>query len=124
MHMSKRRLSILEEKAKLIKDEIERKKQELMQREKTFLLLNRILEEHYPEHGWCKLSKKERLRIFNKPGPRGTVKQTECGVPIHIPSMKKEDILHREFVRLVIDVIWDELERRRNQRRQKSKIIN
>jgi len=50
--MSKRRLSILEEKAKLIKDEIERKKEELKSKEEMFCCLNQFMEDVYPGHRW------------------------------------------------------------------------
>jgi len=110
------RINKLEEKAKSITDVMLRKKAEFKQREEYFHFLNQVMKRCHSEHGWCKLPMKERLRIYNKKGPTGTVKMTKCGLPVHIPSKKKEDILFRDANRLLIDALHQELKRRRKLR--------
>jgi len=114
-----RRLNNLEERVKPMMDEIEKHKIELKQKEKLFNLLNLVMEERYPEHGWCKFSKEERLRIYNKPSRRGIYENTHSLIPIFGPSKDKEDRLFIEAVRLLIDCIGDELSRRKEEKYSK-----
>ena len=110
--MSKRRLSILEEKAKLIKDEIERKEEELRSKEEMFCCLNQFMKELYPRHQWCKLSLTERRRIYFEE-PKGTYDFTNRLLPKFIPYNKIESDLLGEVIRLYADVIKKEILRRR-----------
>jgi len=112
------RLNRLEQRVKPLQEEFEQKEKERRDKEKSFELINEIMEECHPSHGWCKYTKEERLRIYNKPSPRGTVIHTDSLLPRHIPSKKKEDILYCEANRLVGDVIKTEILRRRTNKGQ------
>ncbi len=104
-------------KSKLI--EIENKLLREAERAKSFNFFNQFMEECHPKHGWCSLTLEKRMRIYNKSGPTGTVKITKCGLPVHIPSKKKEDVLFWEANRLWIDALYQELKRRRKLRNGK-----
>ena len=114
------RLNKLEQLTKPLLDEVERQKIEVKRKEESFKFMNQVMEECYPDHGWCKFSRKERMRIFNKPTPRGIIKHTDSLFPRHIPSKKREDILYFEANRLVGDVVKAEILRRRKLTRGKT----
>jgi len=116
----KGRIAKLQEKMKPIEDEIERKKEELKQREEYFHFLNQVMEECYSGHQWCKLSIKERRRIYFTE-PKGTYDYTNRLLPKFIPFNKKESDLYGEVLRLVADVIKKEILRRRELKRGKIK---
>lgn len=110
----KARIAKLQEKMKPIKEGIERKKEELKQREESFHILNQVMKEHYPEHEWNGLSSKEKKRIyFTK---RIGKYKTNCLLPVFIPFNKNESELLRTVLRLVADVFRNELELRRKAR--------
>jgi hypothetical protein len=111
------RLNKLEEKMKPIEDEIERKKEELKQREKFFLFLNQFMAELHPRHQWCKLSLTERRRIYFEE-PKGTYDFTNRLLPKFIPYNKIESDLLGEVIRLYADVIKTEILRRRTNKGQ------
>ena len=113
------RLNRLEQKMKPLEDEIERKKKELKSKEEMFCSLNQVMKEHFPRHEWCKLTNRERLRIYNNPEPTGTYKKTDSPLPIFVPSIKKEHRLLIEVHRLYADIIKAEILRRREQTRGK-----
>jgi hypothetical protein len=106
------RLNKLEEKMKPIEEEIERKKEELKSKEEMFCGLNQIMKEHYPEHRWCKLSLKEKKRIFFRE-PAGTYDYSNYFLPKFIPFDEEEFDLLGEVTDLFGAVIKAEILRRR-----------
>jgi len=108
------RLNKLEEKMKPIEDEIERKKKELKSKEEMFCRLNQFMEELYPRHRWCKLSLKERRRIYFTE-PKGTYDYTNRLLPKFRPFNVKERDLYLEVIRLYTNVIKKEILRRRRE---------
>lgn len=111
-----RRLNSLEKMVQPLAEKIEREKKECQERKEHFNLLNQIMIESYPEHEWCKLPIEEKLRIYNKPGPLRTYKNTNSLIPIFVPSEEKEDKLYYEVLRLVIDSIRKELSGHREEK--------
>jgi len=114
------RLNKLEEKMKPIEDEIERKKKELKSKEEMFCRLNKFMEDVYSGHRWCKLSLKERRRIYFEQ-PRGTIDYSNRFLPKFIPFNKKESDLEFEVHSLYAEVIKKEILRRRELTRGKIK---
>jgi len=111
----KARIAKLQEKMKPLADELERKENELKQKEESFLFLNQVMKEHYPEHEWCELSIKERHRIYFEE-PKGTYDYTNRLLPKFIPYNKNEFDLLGEVIRLYADVIKKEILRRRSEK--------
>ena len=113
------RVTRLEVRMKPIEDELEKKKEELKSKEEMFYSLNQAIEAYYPKHQWCKLSLKERHRIyFDK--PKGTYDYTNRLLPKFIPFDVKERDLYLEVIRLYTGVIKAEILRRRELTRGKT----
>lgn len=108
------RVTRLEERMKPIEDALERKEEELMQREKFFLFLNQFMAELHPRHQWCKLSLTERRRIYFEE-PKGTYDYTNRLLPKFRPFNVKERDLYLEVIRLYTNVIKKEILRRRRE---------
>jgi len=78
------------------------------------------MKEHYPEHKWCKLSIKERRRIYFTE-PKGTYDYTNRLLPKFIPFDEGKFALLGEVIRLYADIIQQEILRRRELARGKIK---
>jgi hypothetical protein len=114
----KGRIAKLQEKMKPLEEKIERKKEELKSKEEMFCRINQFIEDVYPGHKWCKLSLKERRRIYFTE-PKGTLDYTNRLLPKFIPFNVKESDLHGEVIHLYTDVIKAEILRRRELTRGK-----
>ncbi|MCH7519998.1 MAG: hypothetical protein IH964_13380 [Candidatus Dadabacteria bacterium] len=99
---------------------MERKKEELKSKEEMFCRLNKFMEDVYSGHRWCKLSLKERRRIYFEQ-PRGTIDYSNRFLPKFIPFNKKESDLEFEVHSLYAEVIKKEILRRRELTRGKIK---
>ncbi len=97
---------------KPIEEEIERKKEELKSKEEMFCGLNQFMEDVYSGHRWCKLSLKERRRIYFEQ-PRGTIDYSNRFLPKFIPFDEEEFDLLGEVTDLFGAVIKAEILRRR-----------
>ncbi len=78
------------------------------------------MEDVYSGHRWCKLSLKERRRIYFTE-PKGTYDYTNRLLPKFIPFNKKESDLEFEVHSLYAEVIKKEILRRRELTRGKIK---
>ncbi|MCH8247766.1 MAG: hypothetical protein IH951_15360 [Bacteroidetes bacterium] len=115
-------------------NKLERLAKPLLEREKIkekhrkihewfFPRLNKVMEKHYPEHGWSKLPLKKKLEIFNRPRENKLYFRPNYPIPFVIPQKTdKYDKLYFEALRLYGDFIWEEIKRRREKEYLKSDV--